>query len=185
MPQQLQLPREDIKITVRPRDRLNITKLSDALIRDGVLRAATVTIAEAEDDIYRSCVRPMGNTNSVIIIFEGPKGREYRYYLHKKKVEVCGACGRTLRLWHRMWSIECIECGAQNPTDNHNCNPSCALCGKDHPTGDKRCRKRFQTPFLIKQRHRRQTRKLPFSFLGLYRRAVRNIILSLVAAVVK
>ncbi|KAG0439745.1 hypothetical protein HPB47_016543 [Ixodes persulcatus] len=92
----------DIKIIVRPRDRLNISKPSDALIRDGVLRAATVTIAEAEDDRYRSCVRPMGNTNSVIEMFEGPnvpfyvyyRGAEYRYYLHKKKVEVCSACGR-------------------------------------------------------------------------------------------
>ncbi|XP_040357396.2 uncharacterized protein LOC121046807 [Ixodes scapularis] len=238
VPRQPQLPREDIKIIVRPRGGLNISKLSDALIRDGVLRAATVTIAEAEDDIYRSCmgqniivistpslanaekyhrikelqfgdthyeatayatppadtskgvihnipdydtaeditksliykknppilqVRRMGNTNSVIIIFEGPKvpfyvyyrGAEYRCYLHKKKVEVCGACGR---IGHRADVCptpdkqQCIECGAQNPTGNHNCNPSCALCGKDHPTGDKRCRKRFQTPFLIKQR---------------------------------
>ncbi|KAM7303485.1 uncharacterized protein ISCGN_013441 [Ixodes scapularis] len=108
-------------------------------------------------------VRRMGNTNSIIIVFEGPKvpfcvyyrGAEYRCYLHKKKVEVCGACGR---IGHRADVCptpdkqQCIECGAQNPTDNHNCNPSCALCGKDHPTGDKRCRKRFQTPFLIKQR---------------------------------
>ncbi|KAH7977653.1 hypothetical protein HPB49_003140 [Dermacentor silvarum] len=45
--------------------------------------------------------RRMGNTNSVII-FEAPKlpsyvynrGAEYRSYLHKEKVEVCGACGR-------------------------------------------------------------------------------------------
>ncbi|KAH7953172.1 hypothetical protein HPB49_005513 [Dermacentor silvarum] len=55
-PRQPQLPREDIKIIVRPRDGLNVSKLSDAQIRDEVLRAAAVPIAEAEDDIYRSCV---------------------------------------------------------------------------------------------------------------------------------
>ncbi|KAG0437947.1 hypothetical protein HPB47_017212 [Ixodes persulcatus] len=188
LPRQLQLPREDIKIIVRPRDRLNISKLSDALSRDG-----------AEDDIYRSSyatppadtstcgihnildydtgeditkilinknppppilqVRPMGNTNSVIIIFEGSKvtfyvyyrGAEYRYNLHKKKVEVCGACGRIGPRADVCPTPDKQHCGTQNPTDNHNCNPSCALCGKDHPTGDKRCRKRFQTPFFIKQ----------------------------------
>ncbi|KAG0418625.1 hypothetical protein HPB47_004702 [Ixodes persulcatus] len=238
LPRQPQLPREDIQIMVRPPDGLNISKLSDALIRDGVLRAATVTIAEAEDDIYRSCVgkniivisspgianaekynrirelqfgdthyeatayatppadtskgvihnipdydtveditkspiykmnppilqvRRMANTNSVIITFEGPKlpfyvyyrGEEYCCYLQKNKFEVCGACGR---IGHRADVCptpdkqQCKECGSQNPMDNHNCNPSYALCGKDHPTGDKRCRKRFQTPFLIKQR---------------------------------
>ncbi|KAH7979673.1 hypothetical protein HPB49_010400 [Dermacentor silvarum] len=237
-PRQPQLPREDIKIIVRPRDGLNVSKLSDAQIRDEVLRAAAVPIAEAEDDIYRSCVeknvivistprmanaekynrirelqigdthyeatayaappadtykgvihnipdydtaeditksliykknptilqaRRMGNTNSAIIIFEGPnvpfyvyyRGAEYRCYLHKKKVEVCGACGR---IGHRADVCptpdkkQCKDCGAQNPADNHSCNPKCALCGKDHPTGDKSCQRRFQTPFLIKQR---------------------------------
>ncbi|KAH7953312.1 hypothetical protein HPB49_007027 [Dermacentor silvarum] len=105
--------------------------------------------------------RRMGNTNSVIIL--GPKipfyvyyrGAEYRCYLHKKNVEVCGACGR---IGHRAYVCptpdkkQCKDCGAQHPADNHNCNPKCALCGKVHPTGDKSCQRRFQTPFLIKQR---------------------------------
>ncbi|KAH7937048.1 hypothetical protein HPB49_007565 [Dermacentor silvarum] len=107
--------------------------------------------------------RRMGNTNSAIIIFEGPnvpfyvyyRGAEYRCYLHKKKVEVCGACGR---IGHRADVCptpdkkQCKDCGAQNPADNHSCNPKCALCGKDHPTGDKSCQRHFRTPFLIKQR---------------------------------
>ncbi|KAH7970581.1 hypothetical protein HPB49_011149 [Dermacentor silvarum] len=107
--------------------------------------------------------RRMSNTNSVIIIFEGPKvpfyvyykGAEYRCYLHQKKVEVCGACGR---IGHRTDVCptpdkkQCKNCGAQNPAENHNCNAKCALCGKGHPTGGKSCQRRLQTPFLIKQR---------------------------------
>ncbi|KAH7985883.1 hypothetical protein HPB49_026240 [Dermacentor silvarum] len=107
--------------------------------------------------------RRMSNTSSVIIIFEGPKvpfyvyyrGAEYRCYLHQKKVEVCGACGR---IGHRTDVCptpdkkQCKNCGAQNPAENHNCNAKCALCGKGHPTGGKSCQRRLQTPFLIKQR---------------------------------
>lgn len=237
-PRAPQLPKEDIKIILRPRDGLNVKKLSDAQIRDAVFAAASVTGDEAEEDILRSNptkniviistptmanaekynsirklrvgdavyetvayaaapedtvkgvihripsydtadditrslvykknptilqARRMGNTNSVVIIFEGKRvphfvyyrGAEYRCLLHKKKHEVCDSCGK---LGHRSDVCPapedkiCKGCGERNPGEDHPCDPKCALCGKDHSTGDKTCQQRFRTPFLLKQR---------------------------------
>lgn len=36
---QPQLPREDIKIVLRPREGLDVSKISQAMLRDGILRA--------------------------------------------------------------------------------------------------------------------------------------------------
>lgn len=105
----------------------------------------------------------MGRTNSAVIVFEGDvvpyyvyyRGAEYRCYLNKKKHEVCETCGR---LGHRTdvcpapESKICRGCGTNNPQVNHKCDPKCALCGRDHQTGDKRCRQRYQMPFLLKKR---------------------------------
>ncbi|XP_077528376.1 uncharacterized protein LOC144140039, partial [Haemaphysalis longicornis] len=237
-PRAPQLPKEDIKIILRPRDGLNVKKLSDAQIRDAVFAAASVTRDEAEEDILRSNptkniviistptmantekynsirklrvgdavyetvayaaapedtvkgvihripsydtaeditrslvykknptilqARRMGNTNSVVIIFEGKRvphfvyyrGAEYRCLLHKKKHEVCDSCGKLGRRSDVCPAPEdkiCKGCGERNPGEDHPCDPKCALCGKDHSTGDKTCRQRFRTPFLLKQR---------------------------------
>ncbi|KAH7933090.1 hypothetical protein HPB49_007952 [Dermacentor silvarum] len=227
-PQQPQLPTEDIKIIVRPRDGLNVSKLSDAQIRDEVLQAAAVPIAEAEDYIYRSCVeknviaittlrmanaekynrirelqigdthyeataytappadtykgiihnipdydtaeditkslickknptilqaRRMDNTN-LSSSLKAQRGAEYRCYLHKKKSKCAEpAAGSVIaRTCALLPTRNSAKTGAHNPADSHNCNPKCAVCGKDHPTGDKSCQRRFQMPFLIKQR---------------------------------
>lgn len=238
LPRLPQLPEEDIKIVLRPRDGLDTSRVSYAQLRDGVLRAAAVSTEGASDDILRlnpiqnimvvstptmenakrygnikeiqigdkiyattayvtppentskgvihnipeydtqeditkSLVyaknpailqaRRMGKTSSVIIVFEGTRvphyvyyrGAEYRCFLHKKKVEVCDACGR---LGHRTdvcpnpKERQCKGCKAKDPPENHECDPTCALCGKGHITGDKKCRNRFKTPFLLKQR---------------------------------
>lgn len=232
------LPREDIKIVIRPRDGLNTSRVSYAQLRDGVLRAAAVSTERASDDVFRlhpgqnimvvstptmenakkycsikelkignqtyattayvtppentskgvihnipnydtqedvtkSLVnsknpailqaRRMGKTSSVIIVFEGTKvphyvyyrGAEYRCFLHKKKVEVCNTCGH---LGHRTDVCpspnekHCKGCRIKDPPENHQCDPTCAICGKAHITGDKKCRNRFKTPFLLKQR---------------------------------
>ncbi|XP_077544519.1 uncharacterized protein LOC144156311 [Haemaphysalis longicornis] len=232
------LPSEDIKIVLRPREGLDITKISQAGLRDGVLRSAGISYDEAADDILRTNVvknvivastpsmgrakkytaiqelrfgditykvsayaappedtvkgvihnipeydsadditrsllykknptilqaRRMGHTNSVLIVFEGPKvphyvyyrGAEYRCFIHKKRHELCDSCGR---LGHRSDVCPapdnkvCKICGTEAPADQHDCEPKCALCGRDHPTGDKKCRQRFQTPYLLKKR---------------------------------
>ncbi|XP_077550568.1 uncharacterized protein LOC144163645 [Haemaphysalis longicornis] len=238
LPRQPRLPKEDIKIVLRPRDGLDVAKLNDAQIRDGVLSAAAIKKEEAEDDLPRTSpkqniivvstpkmahaekyngirqlcfgkhsyeitayaappedttkgvihnipdydtadditrslvykknpailqARRMGKTNSVIIVFEGRRvpyyvyyrGAEYRCFLHKKKHEFCTSCGR---LGHRADVCPqpdkpfCKSCNLENPPDNHVCELNCAICGEGHTTGDKKCRKRFKTPFLLKQR---------------------------------
>ncbi|KAM7315714.1 hypothetical protein ISCGN_005497 [Ixodes scapularis] len=238
LPRQPPLPKEDIKIVLRQREGLDITKISHAELRDGVLRATGLGYDEAAEDllrinpakniivastpsmehaskytavkelrygeksynvtayaappedtvkgiihdipeydsaedITRSLIykknttilqaRRMGRTNSAIIVFEGTKvpyyvyyrGAEYRCFIHKKRHEVCDGCGR---LGHRTDVCPapdkniCKICGTEVPSENHQCEPKCALCGRDHPTGDKKCRLRFQTPYLLKKR---------------------------------
>lgn len=47
------LPREDVKIILRPRDGLDLKRCSQALIKDCVLRAAQLKSEEVEDDTLR------------------------------------------------------------------------------------------------------------------------------------
>lgn len=132
-----------------------------------------IPASDSDEDISRSLVykrnptilqaRRMGRTNSVVIVFEGEavpyyvyyRGAEYRCYLHKKKHEICETCGR---LGHRTDVCPspenkiCRGCGTKNPQENHNCDPKCVLCGRDHQTGDKKCRQRYQMPFLLRKR---------------------------------
>lgn len=238
LPRQPPLPKEDIKVVLRPHEGLDITKVSQASLRDGVLRATGISYDEevedllrinpaknsivastpnmeraskytavkelhfgensykvtayaappedtvkgiihnipeydSADDITRSLVykknptilqaRRMGRTNSVIIIFEGTtvphyiyyRGAEYRCFIHKKRHELCDGCGR---LGHRADVCPapdkkiCKICGTDSPLEKHQCEPKCTLCGRDHPTGDKKCRLRFQTPYVLKKR---------------------------------
>ncbi|KAH9377532.1 hypothetical protein HPB48_013043 [Haemaphysalis longicornis] len=128
---------------------------------------------DSAEDIARSLIysrnptalhaRRMGKTNSVIIAFAGTKvpyfvyyrGAEYRCFLHKKKHEVCAACGK---VGHRMDVCPypdksfCGACGLANPMEEHECVVKCALCGKGHPTGDKKCKQRYKTPYVLRQR---------------------------------
>ncbi|KAG0425386.1 hypothetical protein HPB47_027444 [Ixodes persulcatus] len=47
------LSKEDINIVLRPREGLDITKISHAELRDGVLRATSLGCDEAADDLLR------------------------------------------------------------------------------------------------------------------------------------
>ncbi|KAH7981201.1 hypothetical protein HPB49_022362 [Dermacentor silvarum] len=176
-----ELPKDDIKIILRPKEGLNVSKTSHVSLRDSILNAAGIHVndaiidtlrtnnfkniimistpdmararryngikaiviqekryeiiayatspedtakgvihnipeAESEEDITKSLVnirnptilqaRRMCKTTSVVIVFKDEevpyfvyyRGTEYRCYLHKKKNEICGACGR---LGHR------------------------------------------------------------------------------------
>ncbi|CAN7937967.1 unnamed protein product [Ixodes hexagonus] len=54
LPHQPPLPKEDIKIVLRPREGLDdITKISHAGLRDGVLRATGLGYEEAAEDLLR------------------------------------------------------------------------------------------------------------------------------------
>ncbi|XP_077558194.1 uncharacterized protein LOC144173813 [Haemaphysalis longicornis] len=53
LPRQPALPKEDIKVVLRPREGLDITKVSQACLRDGVLRATGLSCNEAAEDLLR------------------------------------------------------------------------------------------------------------------------------------
>lgn len=242
-PRAPQLPKEHVKVILRPRNGLNLQISSQALIRDAIIKEAGFTYAETTADIVRLNVtknlivistpsmqraatydkltslcdgektyglcayitspedcakgvihnippadndaaimaslvctqnptilqaRRLGTSKSAIILFEGNKvphfvyyrGAEYRCFLHKKRHEVCSSCGK---LGHRRDvcpfpmdparpRTTCETCGALNPQEGHACELKCALCGKGHKTGDKRCRQRYEVPYLLKKR---------------------------------
>ncbi|KAH9377812.1 hypothetical protein HPB48_020410 [Haemaphysalis longicornis] len=47
------LPKEDVKIVLRPRDGLDLARCSQALLKDGVLRAANFKAEEVDEDTLR------------------------------------------------------------------------------------------------------------------------------------
>ncbi|KAH7968317.1 hypothetical protein HPB52_007707 [Rhipicephalus sanguineus] len=47
----------------------------------------------------------------------------------------------------------CRGCGTSNPDDQHN-SPKCALCGGNHLTASRDCKRRFQVPYVVRQRRR-------------------------------
>ncbi|CAN7943584.1 unnamed protein product, partial [Ixodes pacificus] len=124
-------------------------------------------------DIVRSLVtkrnpsvlhaKRMGNTDNVIVLFDGFHVPRYVYYgamlvrctLYKKQIDVCHECGR---LGHRADVCPspndkiCRGCGCSNPPPEHRCAPKCLLCGKGHVTGDRKCKAKYKIPYLVKRR---------------------------------
>ncbi|CAN7946414.1 unnamed protein product, partial [Ixodes pacificus] len=124
-------------------------------------------------DIVRSLVtkrnpsvlhaKRMGNTDNVIVLFDGFHVPRYVYYgamlvrctLYKKQIDVCHECGR---LGHRADVCPspndkiCRGCGFSNPPPEHRCAPKCLLCGKGHVTGDRKCKAKYKIPYLVKRR---------------------------------
>ncbi|KAH9369022.1 hypothetical protein HPB48_002632 [Haemaphysalis longicornis] len=47
------LPRDDVKVVIRPREGINVARVSDATLRDSVLQAAGLEPAEATEDLLR------------------------------------------------------------------------------------------------------------------------------------
>ncbi|KAH7937321.1 hypothetical protein HPB49_010699 [Dermacentor silvarum] len=164
-PRLSELPKDDIKIILRPKEGLNVSKTSHVSLRDSILNAAGIHVNDAIIDTLRTnnfkniimlstpdMARARRYNGIKAIVIQGKRGTEYRCYLHKKKNEICGACGR---LGHRSRVPEnkiCTDCGYKNPPESHSCDPKCALCSKDHRTVDKGCSQRYQVSILLKKR---------------------------------
>ncbi|KAH9383506.1 hypothetical protein HPB48_025059 [Haemaphysalis longicornis] len=130
---------------------------------------------ESEEDIRRCIVNKhnptamaahrLGNSTSVVILFEGQKVPHYVKYggfvtkctLYRQHREVCKICGQ---VGHRKDVCPtpnarvCFACGRKNPGEDHKeyCKPKCKLCGGSHVTGTGSCKNKFKTPIQIKQR---------------------------------
>ncbi|KAH9359585.1 hypothetical protein HPB48_021646 [Haemaphysalis longicornis] len=108
------------------------------------------------------------NSKTVVLLFNGMKVPRYvlmgnclvQCSLFRRQHDVCYACGKA---GHRAdvcinpIGNACKHCGTQNPQEDHQCTPTCSLCGGAHATGDKRCKKRFQVPYIVRQRRRQRS----------------------------
>lgn len=107
----------------------------------------------------------LGNSESVVILFEGNKVPRYVKYggfvtkctLYRQHREVCTTCGQ---IGHRRDVCPtpnarvCFACGRNNPGEDHAeyCKPRCKFCGGSHVTGAGSCKNKFKTPLQLKQR---------------------------------
>lgn len=139
----------------------------------GVIRG--VAIEDTPQDINANIVNSanplaqqahrIGNTTTVIVLFEGHKVPNYVKYgplllkcsLYRKHFDVCRQCGK---IGHRgdvcpfPDTKVCIACGEANPNAEHarQCKPRCQLCNGSHVTGAKECANRYKIPYLVKRR---------------------------------
>lgn len=124
-----------------------------------------------QDDFEVIMVRRLGKKSlSVVLTFIGktiPRcvrigGCNYECKPHRKTVPFCDVCKQ---LGHRATSCPnpnvkvCPLCGKWNPQVEHACAPTCQLCGGPHLSASKECRKRFITPYAIRQKPLQQERE--------------------------
>ncbi|KAH7981575.1 hypothetical protein HPB49_025594 [Dermacentor silvarum] len=144
----------------------------------GLIRG--ISKEESPEDIVTTLVTPrnpgvlhakrMGNTDKVIVLFEGFYVPSYVRYgamlircsLYKKQIDICYECGRTGHRADVCPNPEdkiCRGCGCKNPQHDHNCQAECQLCGRDYLTGDKNCDARYKIPYLVRRRRWERRRR--------------------------
>ncbi|KAL1468287.1 hypothetical protein MTO96_041586 [Rhipicephalus appendiculatus] len=114
-------------------------------------------------------VRRIKTTTTVVVLFEGMKVPNHVMCgsgmlpctLYRRQVDVCYSCGN---LGHRAVVYpnpsekKCRGCGLASPVHDHKCTPECTICGGRHLTADRKCKQRFQLPYIVRQRRRRRRR---------------------------
>lgn len=107
----------------------------------------------------------LGNSTSVVILFEGQKVPHYvkyggfiakctLYCQHREVCKICGQVGHRKDVCPTPNVKVCFACGRRNPGEDHAeyCKPKCRLCGGSHVTGAGSCKNKFKTPIQIKKR---------------------------------
>ncbi|KAL1440864.1 hypothetical protein MTO96_009162 [Rhipicephalus appendiculatus] len=145
----------------------------------GVVRGINPDLSEADlTAMVVNCrnpealgVRRIKRTPTIVVLFEGQKVPKHVYFegvrypctLYRRQVDVCYACGE---LGHRSdvcpngeGQKKCRGCGMSSPQEDHQCDPKCSICGGAHQTADRKCRHRFQMPYIVRQRRRRRRRQ--------------------------
>ncbi|KAL1444093.1 hypothetical protein MTO96_045675 [Rhipicephalus appendiculatus] len=133
---------------------------SDAQLRTMIVNRRNPTALE---------VRRIKTTTTVVVLFEGMKVPNHVMCgsgmlpctLYRRQVDVCYSCGN---LGHRAdvcpnpSKKKCRGCGLASPANDHQCTPECTICGGPHLTADRKCKQRFQLPYIVRQRRRRRRR---------------------------
>ncbi|KAH7978461.1 hypothetical protein HPB49_005548 [Dermacentor silvarum] len=101
--------------------------------------------------------RMLGKSTAALITFDGlevPRttyyyGGELLYRPYRPLSQVCSIC---LKTGHRAdicptpKNARCKNCGQENPSEDHQCQPKCVLCEGDHPVTDPSCPARQRKP---------------------------------------
>ncbi|CAN7943460.1 unnamed protein product, partial [Ixodes pacificus] len=151
------LPADDFKLAIRPRNGLQLNKVSPGKLVDAIALAAQIQIGATEFKgvIYNiahdttpeivlqriaapgyealTC-RRLGNTTTMVITF---LGKRVPYYI--------GQADRA-PLPNLPRDRPQSGCLPAPPGHQHDCHPRCSLCGGNHPTATKPCPKRFLSP---------------------------------------
>ncbi|KAH8009793.1 hypothetical protein HPB51_019352 [Rhipicephalus microplus] len=158
------LPRDDIRVNVRPRDGLDIRNTCDVNLDKAIRNRAGV----GDDEMISVCPNP---TQYILVISTleestatkiakmkkvltiSGKSITIRVSLERKQIDFCKGCGR---LSHRPDVCPRPDITPQwardNPLNGHECTPQCRICGEAHPMANRMCKAKYKVPHIVKQR---------------------------------
>ncbi|KAH9378586.1 hypothetical protein HPB48_009953 [Haemaphysalis longicornis] len=175
------LPKEDIKIVIRPRDGLNVASYTWTTLFNALCQAAGLALQETRGDhlsvnkvqnllvLSSPDLDRAENYARISSITFGSAMFSARGYIACPENTVKGVVheilpDHTAADIHDAVVLSCnyrsarVACGLANPMDEHQCIIRCALCGLAHPTGDAICQKRYRTPLDLQQQKQRRAR---------------------------
>ncbi|KAH7983316.1 hypothetical protein HPB52_010856 [Rhipicephalus sanguineus] len=174
------LPKDQIKIIVRPKGGLNISKADIIRLAQALAMAAALTEQQTGEDTVcpnkvsayiaapdGTCKGVIRNINPslddgalkrMIVNPRNPKALEVRRIKNTNVVvilfdaDVCASSAEEKN--------KCHGCGEAKSSESeegvHQCTPKCEACGGPHITGDRTCRHRYHIPYIVRRRRRRR-----------------------------
>ncbi|KAH7936292.1 hypothetical protein HPB52_021333 [Rhipicephalus sanguineus] len=129
------LPKDQMKIILRPKGGLNVSKADIIHLAQALAMAVALTEQQTGEDT----VCP----NKVVVCYEcGHVGH---------RADVCASSAEEKK---------CRGCGEAKSSESeegvHQCTPKCEACGGPHITGDRTCRHRYHIPYIVRRRRRRR-----------------------------